>query len=73
MGTKYEPSPTEVKMAEQSYVKNASDYRLHAEECRALAARMTTSPHREQLLGIAATWERLAESQSNLVRRHPSG
>ena len=62
---------TEMKLPEQSNVKDASDYRLHAEECRALAARMNTSEQREQLLNIAATWERLAQNQSNLARKLP--
>ena len=60
-----------MKLAEQRNVKNTSDYRHNAEECRALAARMKTSEQREQLLKIAATWERLAENRSDLVRKHP--
>ncbi len=59
-----------MKLPKQSNVKDASDYRLHAEECRALAARMNTSEQREQLLKISATWERLAENQSDLSRKH---
>ena len=60
-----------MKLAEQSNMKDPSGYRHNAEECRALAARMKTSEQREQLLKIAATWERLAENQSDLVHRHP--
>ena len=59
-----------MKLAEQGNGRDASGYR-HAEECRALAARMKTSEQREQLLKIAATWERLAENRSDLVRKHP--
>ena len=60
-----------MKPPEQSHVKDASDYRLYAEECRALAARMNTSEQREQLLKIAATWERLAENRFDLARKLP--
>jgi len=51
-------------------MKKASEYRRHAEECRALAKSMT-GQQREQLLGMAATWERLAEDRAALVNRHP--
>lgn len=40
-----------------------SEYRQHAEECRALAAKMTNREEREQLLAMAATWDRLAEER----------
>ncbi len=59
-----------MKLAEQRIVKNTSDYRRHAEECRTLAARMKTREQREQLLKIAATWDRLAENRSGLSRKH---
>ena len=52
-------------------MKKASEYRKHAEECRQLAARMDVGEHRDQLLEMAATWERLATERSELVRRHP--
>ena len=51
-------------------MKDASDYHRHAQECRALAARMKTGEQRQQLLRIAATWERLAEDRSDPVRKH---
>ena len=51
-------------------MKKASEYRQHAEECRALANGMA-GEHRDQLLEMARTWERLAEERSELVRRHP--
>ncbi len=60
-----------MKLPEHKTVKTASDYRLHAQECRALAARMETSQQREQLLNTAAVWEWLAQEQSNLVRQQP--
>ena len=52
-------------------MKKASEYRLHAEECRQLARQMPDGPHRDQLLEMAKTWENLAEERSELVRRHP--
>jgi len=33
-------------------MKKASEYRQHAEECRALARGVAAGPHREQLLEI---------------------
>ena len=51
-------------------MKKASEYRLHAEECHALAKSMT-GQQRDQLLEMAATWERLAEDRAALVKRHP--
>jgi hypothetical protein len=52
-------------------MKKASEYRQHAEECRILARRMDQGIHRDQLLEMAETWERLAAERSELVRRHP--
>jgi hypothetical protein len=52
-------------------MKKASEYRQHAEECRVLARRMDQGIHRDQLLEMAETWERLAAERSDLVRRHP--
>ena len=51
-------------------MKEASEYRQHAEECRMLA-KGTQGEQRDQLLDMAATWERLAVERSELVRRHP--
>jgi len=51
-------------------MKKASEYRQHAQECRTLAGRVE-GQHREQLLEMAATWQRLAEERSELVLRHP--
>ena len=51
-------------------MKKASDYRAHAEECRALARNMQ-GEQRDQLLEMAATWDRLASDRSELIRRHP--
>ena len=52
-------------------MKKASEYRLHAEECRQLASRMDSGEQRDQLLTMAHTWDRLAEERSELVLRHP--
>jgi hypothetical protein len=52
-------------------MKKASEYRKHAEECRVLANRMAQGEHRDQLLEMAATWDKLAAERSDLVRRHP--
>jgi len=51
-------------------MKKASEYRRHAEECHALANGVT-GQQRDQLLEMAATWERLAEDRAALVKRHP--
>ncbi|HEX2725932.1 MAG TPA: hypothetical protein VHN20_08955 [Beijerinckiaceae bacterium] len=44
-------------------MKKASEYRKHAEECRALARQMKQGEYREQLLVMADTWDRLAEER----------
>ena len=52
-------------------MKKASEYRQHAEECRALANGMPAGQHRDQLLEMARTWDNLAAERAELVRRHP--
>ena len=52
-------------------MKKASEYRKHGDECRLLAHRMEHGEQRDQLLEMAATWDRLAAERSELVRRHP--
>ena len=52
-------------------MKKASEYRLHAQECRTLANAMDDGEQRDQLLEMAATWDRLAEERAELVRRNP--
>ena len=44
-------------------MKKASDYRKHAEECRALAKGMKLAEQRDQLLAMAQTWDHLAEQR----------
>lgn len=51
-------------------MKKASEYRKHAQECRVLANSMS-GDQRDQLLEMAATWEKLAAERSELLRRHP--
>jgi len=48
-------------------MKAASEYRAYAEECRTLARQMDGG-HREQLLDMARTWDKLAaEATADLV------
>ena len=49
-------------------MKQASEYRQHADECRALAATMKIGEHREQLLRMAEMWERLLEDRFDPAR-----
>ena len=44
-------------------MKKASEYRLHAEECRSLARKLEAGEHRELLLTMATTWDTLAEER----------
>jgi len=48
-------------------VKKASEYRQHAQECRALARTTQTDDHRAQLLKMAETWETLATERERLL------
>jgi hypothetical protein len=67
------PSPAVSRRPETQegvVVKKASEYRKHAEECRALA-KGVVGEQRDQLLEMAATWERLATERSELIQRHP--
>ena len=52
-------------------MKKASEYRQHAEECRALAQGMSPGEHLDQLLKMAEHWEQMAIERSDLVARHP--
>ena len=51
-------------------MKKASESRQHAEECRVLA-RGIQGEQRDQLLEMAATWDKLAAERSELIRKHP--
>jgi hypothetical protein len=52
-------------------MKKASEYRLHAEECRQLASKMALGEQRDQLLSMARHWDTLAEDRTALIRLHP--
>jgi len=52
-------------------MKTASEYRQHAQECRALAQQVPTGEQRDQLLEMARTWDNLAADREKLVRNHP--
>jgi hypothetical protein len=52
-------------------MKKASEYRQHAEECRALAAKMELGDQRDQLLRMARHWEDLARDRTALITLHP--
>jgi hypothetical protein len=43
-------------------VQKAAEFRKHAEDCRALARKAKREEERRQLLAMAETWERLANS-----------
>ena len=49
-------------------MKKASEYRQHAQECRALARNAKADEHRFQLLKMAETWEALAAERERVVR-----
>ncbi|HTK34967.1 MAG TPA: hypothetical protein VL358_06715 [Caulobacteraceae bacterium] len=52
-------------------MKKASEYRLHAKECRGLATTMDSAEHRDQMLKMAEHWERLAEDRIALIQKQP--
>jgi hypothetical protein len=52
-------------------MKKASEYRQHAEECRALARGMPPGGQRDQLLDMARTWDNLADERAQLISRYP--
>ena len=49
-------------------MKKASEYRQHAEECRALAKQVPEGPQRDQLLEMGKTWDALAEERGRSVQ-----
>ena len=54
-------------------MKQAADYRQHAEEARQLAANATTPEERAALHQIAQMWESLArERERRLANRNPN-
>ena len=49
-------------------MQTVSNYRTYAEECRRLASVMETESGREQLLGLAAAWEQLADERERALK-----
>jgi hypothetical protein len=52
-------------------MKKASEYRLHAKECRDLAAKMASPDQRKQLLDMAEHWDQLARDRTALIEKDP--
>ena len=52
-------------------MKKASEYRMHAKECRELAAHMDGAEQRALMLQMADHWEKLATDRVALITRHP--
>lgn len=52
-------------------MKKESEYRLHAKECRGLAAKMDLGDARDQLLVMARHWDQLAQERAEMILRHP--
>jgi hypothetical protein len=50
-------------------MKKVSEYREHAEECRALARRSKSSADRDMLLNMATTWDSLADDRIKSAER----
>ena len=51
-------------------MNEASEYRAHAAECRAIAASLD-GPHREQLLKMAESWDKLAREEASARKPPP--
>jgi hypothetical protein len=52
-------------------MRETSEYRHHAEECRKLAAKMKTGDQRGHMLKIAKMWDQLAEDRAEMLCKHP--
>ena len=50
-------------------MKKASEYRQHAQECRALAKQLPEGAQRSQLLEMARTWDALSETRETKTRK----
>ena len=48
-------------------MKQAAEYRQHAAECRRLAMTAKSEPEREQLMEMAAAWERMAADRERKI------
>ena len=49
-------------------MKQVEDYREHAQECRAMAAKAINADHRQRLLDLAAQWDALADDREKLLK-----
>lgn len=52
-------------------MNKASEYRVNARKCRALASKTDFIEDREALLRMAELWEQLARDRVDLVQKHP--
>ncbi len=50
-------------------MKKASEYQLHADECRKLAAGTANPEHKAMLANMAETWESLARERIDRLAR----
>jgi hypothetical protein len=50
-------------------LKKASEYRVHAQECRMLARNALTPEHKAMLENMAHTWEMLAKERERRLLR----
>jgi hypothetical protein len=48
-------------------MRDAAEYRTHADECMRLAHQLERKEHRETLIQMAQTWLRLAEKRERSV------
>ncbi len=45
---------------------NATEYRKHAQECRALAHNIKSEQHRNQLLKMAEAWDKFGDERERI-------
>jgi hypothetical protein len=50
-------------------MKTVAEYRLYAEECRKLAAKMTRPDDKQALEMIARAWDRIATERESILLR----
>ena len=50
-------------------MKKASEYHLHADECRALASAISDPERKAMVATMAETWETLAQQRKAFVER----
>ena len=53
-------------------MKQATEYRQHAAECRKLSLGSKTEEERQQLLHMAEAWEQMAEHRERVIAREGS-